>query len=372
MTSAEKKLTEFIYKNKISVKTAASIMLENFYENTCKSAMRCMSAECISILNASEDEIVYVINKNAIDTLFVGKNNIRIANNLLWECKSMKQYVCIDTDDLMLENEQNSKLMNRKLWNYIANNATDDIEGGAWINSYTRQHFTKEEMKEYADNVIMKVLPFLNGQKKILEIGCSSGLTMYSLAPLSNEYVAIDISNRIIEKNKIRILNQNINNIKLFCLYAHEVEKIAESNFDIIIMNSVAQCFQGHFYFMRVFELLIKKMNDNGIIFIGDIMDADKKIDFLQSLIEYRIAHNANTKIDFSNELFFSKDFFNHLYIDYPEIKEIKISSKYYSIENELTKFRFDALIELNKNARYKHTGNKKKFYYSCNLSAYN
>jgi len=78
-------------------------------------------------------------------------------------------------------------------------------------------------------------------------------------------------------------------------------------------------------------------------------MDAHMRIELEQSLIEYKNKHVvANTKSDLSRELFLRKDFFHSLQHEFPEISHVEISNKLHSIENKLTKYRYDALIILN------------------------
>src|SRR5690606_20783663 len=58
---------------------------------------------------------------------------------------------------------------------------------------------------------------------------------------------------------------------------------------------------------------------------------------------------DSKTKTDFSNELFIAKDFIRDLACDFEEIAQIRFSEKIHQIENELTKFRYDAILEVNK-----------------------
>ena len=75
-----------------------------------------------------------------------------------------------------------------KFWDYIAVNAHDDIEAGGWYSSFGGESFSLREMKQYTDNTIKKLLPYLSNEKVVIEIGCASGLTMFHVAPYVKKY----------------------------------------------------------------------------------------------------------------------------------------------------------------------------------------
>ncbi|MCP4156321.1 MAG: AMP-binding protein, partial [bacterium] len=131
--------------------------------------------------------------------------------------------------------------------------------------------------------------------------------------------------------------------------------------FDIIIINSVIQCFHGHNYLRKVLLNAVSLLKEKGYLFVGDVMDLDKKKNLLESLEEYKIRFSREsntTKTDLSSELFISRRFFHDFVLDNPELEAVDISSKIHTIKNELTRFRYDALIKVNKKG---HGGSTEK-----------
>ncbi|BBB89569.1 MAG TPA: class I SAM-dependent methyltransferase [Methylomusa anaerophila] len=316
------------------------------------------------------EEIVRVINKANINVILSVKKYLRILNKLLWECPSVKSYICIDSADVYQNEPQNSKLMNKKLWELVGMNAKNEIEGGGWINSYTREYFSKPEMDEYANNIFLKLEKYLNKDKKILEVGCASGISMFKIAPYVGMYLGTDLSEIAIEKNIQKAAEIGLSNVKLQCVPAHEIRNLEEKNFDIAIMNSVIHCFSGVNYLRKILLLLIELLGEKGIIFIGDVMDLNKKSDLMNSLFEFKKNHpQYNTKLDLNEELFLSKEFFCDLQLEILFIRKINFYNKIYSIENELTKFRYDVIIEINK--KKKRVINLKKYKYQYGLNIY-
>ena len=314
-----------------------------------------------------EERMKTVLNDAGIQVLISSKKNIRTLNRLQWDCPALTSFLCLDSEDVYGEEDtQENGLMDEKLWEYIGSNAADDIEGGGWSSSYTGQSFSKEEMDEYVDNTFKKLQPYLNKGARVLEIGCASGLTLFKVVPHVGFYYATDLSGTIIERNRQRVIKEGIQNIQLERLAAHEIDRIQEKEFDIIIINSVIHLFQGHNYLRKVILKAIDMLGEKGVLFIGDIIDQEKKTDLIQSLIDFKQEHLSSkyrTKTDYSAELFVSRDYFSDLQADIQKIEKINISNKLYTIENELTRYRYDAIIEIDKARSDKPVQNRKKKY---------
>ena len=71
---------------------------------------------------------------------------------------------------------------------------------------------------------------------------------------------------------------------------AHEIHRLEERDFDLVILNSVIQCFHGYNYLAKVIRQCIDRMRDQGkgYIFIGDIMDQDLKRDLIAHLVRFQ------------------------------------------------------------------------------------
>jgi amino acid adenylation domain-containing protein len=296
-----------------------------------------------------------IINDAGIGVVISQKNHIRKLNRLQWECKMFHTFLCMDSRDIYAEwEEETNELMDEKLWAYVGETGADDITAGGWFTSYTGEPFTREEMEEYGDNILKKLIPILHRQMRVLEIGCASGISMYRVAPLVGFYLGTDLSPVIIEKNRERVKQEKHQNIALACVPAHRIDRLGEKDFDLVILNSVIQSFHGHNYLRQVIRKVVDIMADTGYLFIGDIMDQDLKKDLVLEMIRFKQEHSSNpgtfkTKTDWSSELFISRSFLEDLMIEIPGIREVTFSKKIYTIENELTKFRFDSLLEINK-----------------------
>jgi amino acid adenylation domain-containing protein/non-ribosomal peptide synthase protein (TIGR01720 family) len=309
----------------------------------------------------------FILEDTKARILISEKKYLKEMNRLQWETKSLKVLLCIDTDAIYEEEESVNELMNKDLWDYTGEKAKDDIAAGGWVNSYTGQDLSREIMDEYGDNILKKLRPILKPTDKVLEIGCSSGISMFRLAPLVAEYHGTDLSDEILKKTEQERKKRSLENIKLYTTPAHEIDSIGAQDFDVIIINSVIQCFEGLHYLRKVLSKAIDLLKDEGKIFLGDLMDMDTKDAFLKSLLDFKNKHSGQgyvTKLDWSNELFLSRSFIDDLSYDFPEMVKIQHSDKIYTIANELTDFRYDTLINIDKKANKKYSKELKQRQY--------
>ncbi|CAH9057861.1 D-alanine--D-alanyl carrier protein ligase [Pseudoalteromonas holothuriae] len=322
----------------------------------------------------SEERITTILDSAQVRTVLSESSKIKLLNNVQWQAKTFESFVCLDSEDVYgIEEAEQSELMSQQLWHYIGEKATNDIEGGGWYSSYDGGLIPQQEIDEYVDNTYQKLAPYLTKTSKVLEIGCATGFTMYRIAQEVCQYVGTDLSDVIIERNNQRIQKEGITNIKLAAMPAHEVINLDEDNFDIVIINSVIQDFHGHNYLRQVINNVITKLGDKGIIFIGDVMDQDRKQSMTNDFIEYKRAHpskDVKTKIDWRAELFVSKDFFADLVHEFNDIVAVESDDKIHTIANEFTRFRFDSLLHVNKTHSAPVDQAKKK--YQHDLSAVN
>ncbi|NOQ28198.1 MAG: AMP-binding protein, partial [Bacteroidales bacterium] len=300
-----------------------------------------------------EERIMFMINETSTRVIISEKRYVKEMNKFQWECSSLRAYLCMDSTNIYGEQESQSKLNDRKLWEYVGEESVDEVTGGGWNSSYTGQAIPQEEMDEYGNNVLKKLEPLINSQTRILEIGCASGISMFRLAPKVALYYGTDLSETILRKNEERINSEGHANIIQKRLSADEIDQIEETDFDLIIINSVIQCFDGHNYLKKVICKAIDLMKPEGLMFLGDIMDQDLKGELLKGFKEFQrtnINKDYKTKTDWSEELFLSRGFWDDLKSEETSIERIESSRKIFTLENELTRFRYDVLVSINKN----------------------
>ena len=294
-----------------------------------------------------------LVSKNKVKVIIGTKKYVEELNKILWVSSSIKHFLCVDSYNIYEESETKNALGERGLWEYIAQSSIDEITAGGWMSSYTGLPMSKAEMDEYANNISEKLTPHLRSDSLVLEIGCASGITLSCLAPKVKFYYGTDISKITLQKNLERIKTLKAN-VKLKRIPAIAIGQLEEKDFDIVLINSVIQCFHGHNYLRKVIKEAIKLMKNRGVIFLGDIMDQDLKTEMIRDLTQYSEKNTETSfraKTDWNEELFLSRHFLIDLANEIAEIASIEFSEKIFTIENELTKYRYDALLKINKDA---------------------
>ncbi|MEZ2338358.1 amino acid adenylation domain-containing protein [Mucilaginibacter sp. RCC_168] len=321
--------------------------------------------------NYPYERVKGILDNSKSTILISGKGYINYLNRLQWECESIDSVICIDSLNFYEEKEVLNEKMRADLWNYIGEITEDDISGGGWRSGYNGELFSREEMDEYAENIYLKLSPYLNSNIRILEIGCSSGISMFRLAPYVKEYIGIDLSSKIIENTSLEVHRRGLTNIKLYTLAAHELSDLSEKEFDIVILNSVIQNFNGLNYLRKVLSSSIKIMADTGIVFLGDLLDLDSRPLLEHSFLNYKNTNDQgykNTKIDWSEELFIKRDFLLDLQSEISGIVSVENTEKIGNIVNELTAFRFDSMLQISKSSKINTSSNlKSKNQYDLN-----
>jgi amino acid adenylation domain-containing protein len=301
------------------------------------------------------ERIRNLLRDTATSVLIGGRAQIGELNKLQWECPDLRLIICPDTDDIHTEIEPASAFGDLDMWEHVATEAFDDISAGGWKSSYTGEWLSREVMDGYGENIRAKLAPLLRPDARILEIGCASGISMFRLAPLVAYYHGTDISPGIAQWAERERRRRGLDNVRIECLAAHDVDRVVERDFDVVIINSVIECFNGHNYLRDVLAKAIALLRDRGILFLGNLWDQDTKDAFVDSLRRFHEAHpdsGYRTKLDREEELYVARAFLQDLRFDLPAIRDIEFSSMLGEAESELSRFGYDAIVHIDKQAK--------------------
>ncbi|ARU60829.1 hypothetical protein CBW65_06770 [Tumebacillus avium] len=297
---------------------------------------------------AARREKQRLLQEAAIGTVLTESRHFDEWDALLWESDTLQLLIQLDQAEA---DEAEGKEANLKhLWNFVAETSTTAVNDYGWTSSYTGQPFSPEEMGEYIGNFKRKLLPCLKPDARVLEIGCGHGLVMFEIAPQVGQYVATDLSGVIIEKNRARLQEAGLAHVELYELAAREIGQVPERGFDAVISSSVVHFFPNTLYLEEVIRQSIELLGDEGIIYLDDMMDVAKKAELVASMRDYKEQHPAaKVKTDWDEDLFVPEQLFRDLQVRFPEIISIESTRKTGVIENELTSFRYDVLLRINK-----------------------
>src|SRR5688572_21910743 len=218
-----------------------------------------------------------------------------------------------------------------------------------WQSSYTGQPIAAEEMREWIDETVTRIMALK--PQRVLEIGCGTGLLLARIAPHCEHYTGTDFSATAL--NHTRQMCQQLDllgRVTLRKKFADDFSSFEANQFDTIILNSVIQYFPDKNYLERVLAGALRVLKAGGFIFIGDVRLYDLLETFHTSVQLYQAndtltvqqlkqqiqRHQAQEK-----ELVVSPDFFLSLAQQDERIVHVQVQPKYGQAQNELTKFRY-------------------------------
>jgi amino acid adenylation domain-containing protein len=369
LEEASNRFARFLIGQGVRAAEPVALILESPFEMAA-AILGILKAGCAYVpidYDAPMERIRYVIEDTGARILVSEKRYMRMINRLQWECRSLDILFCADSQAVHREPEAPNEFMRESVWDHVGQTAFDDISGGGWNSSYTGEWLSREVMDGYGENIRLKLLPHVDKTKRILEIGCASGISLTRLAPLAGLYVGTDLSRAILGWTEGEIARLGLDNVHLRPYPAHETDRVEEGGFDVVILNSVIECFSGHNYLREVLRQAVARMADRGILFLGNLWDQDRKDEFVRSLVEFRNANlgkGYRTKIDRSEELFIARAFLEDLRHEFPEIQAIEYSTMLGTAPSELSEFGFDAIVHIDKTRPSPPPAPRRKFQY--------
>ena len=225
-----------------------------------------------------------------------------------------------------------------------------------WISSYTGEPIPAEEMKEWVDNVVSRVLSY--GPQRVMEIGCGTGLLVNRIAPLCSAYFGSDFSESVLQQLQKGLDESGLKDVEFSRRPADDFEGIEANSFDAVILNSVVQYFPGVDYLLRVVEGAVNSTAPGGFIFIGDVRSRELLDAFHTSVQLEQVSPSWSMKELYQfvrriamqeEELVIDPEFFLALKEHLPRITHVEIFPKWGKAKNEMTKFRYEVVLHIEK-----------------------
>lgn len=234
----------------------------------------------------------------------------------------------------------------------------EDFNIIGWNSSYSGEEMAESEMEVWVDTTVNRILELK--PQKILEIGCGTGLLVSKIAPHVQNYTGTDISGTGLDyiKKHIQPNLPKPKALKLFKQEANNFEIVDQQSYDLIIINSVVQYFGNYFYFMEVIRNAVSLLADGGTLFLGDLRNKSLHTTFLLDIELYKMTDSQDlgsilklvkNKQFREPELMIDPNVFRAIQKEIPEISNIIIDLKRGDFLNELTKYRYDVVIQVNK-----------------------
>ncbi|EGK83949.1 non-ribosomal peptide synthetase [Microcoleus vaginatus PCC 9802] len=223
-----------------------------------------------------------------------------------------------------------------------------------WNSSYTNQPIPAEQMRDWANNQAAQILALQ--PSRVLEIGCGTGLLLFQIASRCTQYCGTDFSPISLNYIQQHLANQELANVTLLQKMATDFEGVETAAFDAVILNSVVQYFPNIDYLVQVLEGAVKATAPGGFIFIGDVRSLPLLAAFHASVQLYQaepslageqLQQRVQMQIFQETELVIEPEFFSALKHRFPQIGGVEIQLIRGSHHNELTDFRYNAILHI-------------------------
>ncbi|MEA2575464.1 MAG: hypothetical protein QOH93_2762, partial [Chloroflexia bacterium] len=229
-----------------------------------------------------------------------------------------------------------------------------------WNSTYTGLPFSKEEMSEWQEATVAQVLALR--PRRVLEIGCGTGLLLFRIAPHCASYWGTDFSPVALDhvRQQMQVPGQELPQVSLLQRVADDFQGIEAGSFDVVILNSVVQYFPNIRYLMGVLEKAAEAVAPGGAIFVGDVRSFPLLAAFHVS-VELHDASPGLTISQFrqrlnrrwlqEQELTIDAAFFRALGRLLPQVSCVEVRLKRGHHLNELNRFRYDVMLHVGPSA---------------------
>jgi amino acid adenylation domain-containing protein len=228
----------------------------------------------------------------------------------------------------------------------------DEFNIIGWNSSYTGDPIPAPEMREWVDSTVNRIRTL--NPRRVLEIGCGTGLLLLPLARYCESYRGTDFSRVILHELADKVCARGLNHVELLQRRADEFDESEAEKYDVVIINSVVQYFPSVEYLVRVLEGVVKVVAPGGVVFIGDVRNLPlletlhtsiEALNAPAALSKTRLRQRVQNRLASEKELVLHPNFFHALRDQLPEISGVSIELKRGIYHNELTRFRYDVLL---------------------------
>jgi amino acid adenylation domain-containing protein len=226
-----------------------------------------------------------------------------------------------------------------------------------WLSTYDGRPIPPDQMRVWADDVVGRVLEL--EPRRVLEIGCGTGMLLFRIAPHCELYEGSDFSRVSLDyvRNQIEKIESDggrYAHVRLAERRADDFAGVEPGSFDAVVLSSIVQYFPSLDYLIQVIAGSLRALRPGGSIVLGDLRSLPLLEAFHASVQLFRaepglpldaLARRVRAQVGEEKELLVDPELFPALPARFPEIARVRVHLQRGRDRNELTGFRFHAVL---------------------------
>ncbi|MEO9774919.1 AMP-binding protein [Roseibium sp.] len=248
----------------------------------------------------------------------------------------------------------------RTLWDSVYSELPESTDSRTdtrgWRDSTRHHSYSRSELGDWADATASRIRAL--GARRLLEVGCGSGMLLTRLLDHCTFYAGTDISPQALEevKTACRKLGLDTSRLSLACQPAQTPFAECDRPFDCVLLNSVVELFPDRAYFQSVLETAIAQTGKGGLVFLGDLRNLTL-LELFHTRLECARAAPSDLAVEVSRRvtqqagseqrLFVDPDYFRQLARLFPRVAGVELALRRDRQHTEMCLYRYDAVLHL-------------------------
>ncbi len=229
-----------------------------------------------------------------------------------------------------------------------------DIRG--WISSFTGEPIDAAAMNEWVTGTVDRIGSL--APRRVLEVGCGTGLLLYRLADQCEHYTAVDFSQRALAAIKAELEGDPAlaAKVRLVAGRADTLSAYADREIDTVVFNSVAQYLPSVRELEATLAAAVEVVADGGSIFVGDVRSLPL-LEILHAAVVWAQAEpggdaaglrgQVHRRLGQERELAVAPRFFSGLVEKLPRLGAVSIWPRRGVRYNEMSAYRYDVVLHV-------------------------